>query len=217
MPLFRAQAIFPFFTNLPRDVVVNQFHFLDDSADPAEVVADEIQLKLDEFYGDLYAAAVYRAGYINWASAYLKIFDLSQPTPRVPIIRPLTLPGDVSTTSKIPTEVACVLSFSAATQSGVPHQRIHNRIFLGGITDSMLDAGSASTFPRFNSSWVISVAAAAAALTPIETAATRWVQVSNAGGVTAVRPIVSGWVDNGPDTQRRRSVDASARQPWVAI
>lgn len=216
MPLFRAQVILPYFTNLPTDVVVNQFHFLDDTTADFEVIAEDIRSQLSDFYEAIYLGATHKVPYINWAAAVVKVFRLSDAPPRVPIILNLGLIGTATATTNIPTEVALVVSFHAAPQSGVRYQRLYNRIFLGGIPNAWLADATAAHFPRFSAATVSRIAAAAVLLTPNPLAATRWVQVSQAGGVTAVRPISGGWIDNGPDTQRRRSVLADARTPWVA-
>lgn len=215
MPLLRAQTILPMFTNLPKDVVVNQTHWLADEID-IEDACDDIATMLTSFYTTVYGAASARVNYINWPAATIKIFNLAEPTPRVPYIRSLGFTTAGTGTSTIPTEVACVLTFRAEATSGVPFQRLYNRIYLGALPSTALQASTASEFPRFSSSFLAQVQSAAATLTGIPTYLTRWVQVSNAGPVTAVRPIVGGWVDNGPDTQRRRSVLASARNNWAA-
>lgn len=215
MPLYKAQAILPFFTNLPTDVINNQFHFLDDTTDSHDVVAQDIADQLTRFYTDVYLTApTGRVGYIDWAQAHVKVFKLSDPTPRVPVIKPLIFSAGTGS-STIPTEVACVLTWSAAPESGVRYQRLYNRIYLGGIPNTFMDQSAADQFPRFLPAVTSRIAAAAAtlAIAAIPTP-TQWVQVSNAGGVTAVRQIVGGWVDNGPDTQRRRSVLATLRSNW---
>ena len=47
----------------------------------------------------------------------------------------------------------------------------------------------------------------------------RWIQWgrSGPGGTYTGREIIGGFVDNGPDTQRRRSVDYSVRTDWVPV
>lgn len=217
MALFRAQAIFPYFTGQPTDVAINQFHFLYDTEtglEPASVAAH-----VASFYDDIFpaAGATSRANYVDWPLAQVKVFDLSQPTPRVPYVFNMgyATPGTAAQTA--PTEVATVLSFHAAPESGVRFQRLYNRIFIpmigfaGSITASAADA-----FPTLSAGWVTSVRNAAIALLAAadDTTVGQWVQVSKATGLTVTRPIVGGWVDNSPDTQRRRSVLASSRNTW---
>jgi hypothetical protein len=70
-------------------------------------------------------------------------------------------------------------------------------------------------FPRIAPSMITRINTAADLLVGPLTYDVQWVQVSQAGGVTEARPIVGGWTDNSPDTQRRRSVLATTRNTWV--
>lgn len=206
-----SQAIFPFYTGIPRDVITNTFHFLwDEEVSDKETVATEINARLDTFYTYIYD--VYSANYINFSNGRSEHFFQFEPTPRVPVVR--TLAVDVTeSTSTIPTEVACVVSFHAAPVSGVDRRRLHNRIYLGGLRDA-ITASSTTSFPVFSTAFLTRVTDAAEALLAGNTGALDWVQHSTAGGSPATRTIVGGWVDNSPDTQRRRSVNASVRTLW---
>lgn len=200
MPLFRAQAIFPMFTNLPRDVIQNNFHFVSD--EPTEAVVAAVAGRLSAFYQTATVAASNRANYVNWEQAYVKVFNMSDPPPRVPAELGLAIPAGTGATN-IPTEVAMVMTFQAAPQSGVAYQRLYNRIYLGGLANGWLSVSAADAFPRFAPTFITAVCTAAENLLTANTVD------------PAVREIVGGWVDNGPDTQRRRSVDSSARTNWV--
>lgn len=214
MALYRAQAILPYFTNLPKDVVVNQFHFRND-VDDAETAADDIQTLLRLFYESVYGiAGTNRVTYINWPLAKIKVFDLADPTPRVPMMRTFNFGSAGTNAAMCPTEVACVLSFHAAPESGTPFQRLYNRIFLGGISHGFIQASSGSSYPVFTSGWITLVTNGALNLADGE-GNTSWRQVSEATGLIAARPVVGGWVDNSPDTQRRRSVVSTLRNTWT--
>jgi len=216
MVLYRAQVILPYFTNLPTDVIVNQFHY-EMTTTVLATAAAAIGGQLDTFYKALYPnAAASRVNYIDWPMATVKVFKLSDPTPRIPAIVTLgyTTAGTLSST--IPTEVACVVSWNAAAQSGVRFQRLYNRIYLGAVTSAMMASSAVDNYPRFTSSWLTTATNAAKVLRDANTVDRMWVQVSNAGGNPVSRQIAGGWVDDGPDTQRRRSVLASLRTSWVA-
>lgn len=215
MPLYRAQAIFPFFTNLPGDVIANQFHFIDDTGATDEAIAYDITQQLAAFYNTIFPLSADKPLYIDWTKAYVKVFNLSDPPPRVPYINVMALTTGTGA-STVPTEVACVLSFHAAPISGVRFQRLYNRIFLGGLMMNAFTPAAADEFPRFANAFIAKVITAAEDLVDRTGKSTYWVQVSEATGVTAVREIVGGWVDNSPDTQRRRSVNATLRSPWDA-
>lgn len=216
MPLVRAQVILPFFTNLPTDVIVNGFHFERNSVD-RETAADEIQNLLQTFYETVYGNTTARANYIDWPDAVVKCFYLEDPTPRIPEIRNLGIVGNGTAASAVPTEVACVTTWHAAPQSGVRYQSLYNRIYLGGITTSHITTSGVDQFPRFTPTFIGNVNSAAAGLLDQSLiVGVEWRQVGRAGAspLTVSRPITGGWTDNGPDTQRRRSVLANSRANW---
>nr|CRY96677.1 hypothetical protein [uncultured prokaryote] len=208
----------PMFTNLPTDVIVNQLHF-EAAPEDIEEVGDEIWTNLKTFYTAIYGSAnTARANYIDWTLMVVKVFKLSDPTPRIPWISPSFGFTAGTAVTTIPTEVACVLSFHAAPQSGVRYQRLYNRIYLGAIVPSMMTASAVDDFPRFSTAFCTQVGNAARTLLEAgELGGALWRQVSNASGTQIAREVVGGWVDNGPDTQRRRSVLASMRNNWVPI
>lgn len=214
MALMRVQVVFPFFTNLPTDVFVNQFHFDALNVTHAQA-ADEIQDRLLVFYNAVYGTASNRVSYILWSLAQVKVFNLDDSVPRVPEVRDLGMTGDGLTSSSIPTEVAMVFSFHAEPESGVRFQRLYNRIYLGGVAPAWITGSTTSAFPRFSGDQVGVVQGAAELLWDLNDIDVRWKQVSNAGGSTVSREIVGGWIDNSPDTQRRRSVLASERGVWT--
>lgn len=215
---FQVQLILPMYTGLPRDVIVNTFHFLGDDEQSAEdvsiLLAPDFVTLINGCYG---TSTPSKSPYVKWADGKIKVYDLSQPKPRVPAeAAVVTAAGSESTT--VPTEVACVATFRAAPEAGTIYQRLYNRVYLGGIANSWMSPAGGATFPRFSPTKVAAVAAAfeafhAAVGGPSEIP--RWMQKSSASGLDELRPIVGGWVDDGPDTQRRRSVLASARTVWT--
>lgn len=216
MPLYRVQTIMPMFTNLPTDVCVNQFHFLATSEDLA-ATATSIAARLQTFWRDIYGTTqADRVNYIDWPNMVAKVFKLDDPTPRVPAIRNLGYTNAGTAVSTIPTEVACVLSFQAAPESGVRFQRLYNRVFIGGLPNVAFTGSAVDEFPRLSTAWTVKTNSAMSNLRVANTSGLQWVQVSGATGAPVVRTIVGGWTDNGPDTQRRRSVLASVRTTWVA-
>jgi hypothetical protein len=107
-----------------------------------------------------------------------------------------------------------VLSYHAAPESGVPRQRLHNRIYLGGLGSSAIAASGGVGFPVISSSLRTAVATAADNMAVASDGALAWVQRSLTPTLTN-RAIVGGWIDNEPDTQRRRGVDPGTRTSWV--
>jgi hypothetical protein len=212
MSILRAQTQFPMFTGIPRDVISNTIHFDWDETLTLADAATEIASRLTTFYTSAYNGGVYRANYVNWANGTVEVSDLSGPTPRIPEVRSV-IPTGAAAASTLPTEVACVLTFAAAETGGVVRQRLYNRIYLGGLEEACMTAGSAATFPAFGTPFMDFVGNAAAALLLENDTFLSWIQYSPTAGVA--RPITRGWVDNAPDTQRRRSVEASTRSTWL--
>lgn len=221
MKLMHVQAIFPYFTNLPTDVTVNGFHFIVDDSEDKETTADAVRPRLTAFYTDVYGNASSRVAWVDWAQAYIKVFDMAEGTPRIPAERNLAISAGTQTTSTVPTEVACVATFRAAPESGVRFQSLYNRIYLGNLSTSALTAGTADQFPRFQPTFCSGIVAAMNTLRTANSGAEghfQWIQygrASSSSPLMVARPIVGGWVDNGPDTQRRRSVLASLRTNWT--
>jgi len=207
--------VLPYFSGNDRDVITNQFHFEGIFASNADAAA-EIATRLSSFYGAFYpAAGTNRVNYVDWEAAYLKVFNLDDTSPRIPEIETGFWTGAGLNGSSIPTEVACVLSWQAAPASGVPFQRLYNRIYLGALPSFSIDISTASTFPVFDPTWVGDVNTGATALADLNDATCDWVQYSTAGGVPVARTITGGWVDDSPDSQRRRSVDATTKTTWA--
>lgn len=205
--------MFPFFTNLPEDVITNTTHWLTDDTDTPAAAANIINARLSTFYEAVYSGAR-GASYVNWSGARTRVWNLGDAPPRQPVydeIMPITV---ALTNSQLPTEVAVVVSYHAAPVSGVPPARLRNRFYLGGFSTGVMALSAANAFPTIAVQAQEQIAAAAAALLAANTAEISWVTASSASGLTITSQIQGGWVDNSPDTQRRRSVEATGRELW---
>jgi len=177
--------------------------------DPYETVIAALATKISAFYDYIYGIHDI-ANYCLLDSAWINFYDMSEPEPRVPTRIDMVTPNVTYSTSVIPTEVACVLSFHGPESSGTNPRRRRGRIYLPGIDETLLTQSPAASYPTFATAWVTRILAAAAVLMNDSTGAdTPWSVYSptDAAYVT----ITGGWVDNSPDTQRRRSVKASVR------
>lgn len=221
MPIYRAQVILPMFTGKARDVVTNTFHFTEDVlVDSDPFITEAISTLLIGFYEDVYpSSASLRCNYIDWLSATVKVANLSDPIPR-PIYEYGMAYGSAGTlVSDIPTEVAICASFRAAAVPGIRYQSLYNRVYLGALGGNVIAPSTASSFPVVNPDFVTTVNSAMEdLLTASNTAIIPWRQVgaNGFGGSLVPRDIIGGFVDNSPDTQRRRSVDASIKTSWTA-
>ena len=210
----RAQCVIPYFTGLPEDVITNTWHFENLTTMDLAAISAAVQPALVDFYQEIYAGSWSRASHLG-ASAqwHTNWYDLADPPPRPPLTLPLMPTTIAVSASQVPTEVACVLSFQADPQAGVPQARRRGRIFLGGAAGAWMTAGSASTFPSFATVFTQAVAAAAETLRDAVLAAgARWVVYSPTTDLTSL--VSNGWVDNECDTQRRRGVEATVRTLW---
>jgi hypothetical protein len=211
MAILRAQAIFPMFTGIPRDVITNTMHFSWDESGTFAAAATEVAARLTTFFNGVYDGA-YHANYVVWPSGTVEVTNLDDPTPRIPEVRPLVVTGSPGN-STLPTECAVVMTYAAAETGGVIRQRLYNRIYIGGLMQTAMSAGTVASFPTIVGVFRDRVSNAANALLLENDALLQWIQFSPTAGVA--RAITRGWVDNSPDTQRRRSVDASARTTWL--
>ena len=106
----------------------------------------------------------------------------------------------------LPREVAACLSFQGARAAGAPQARRRGRVYLGPLSTNALTGELIAT------GMLTAVASAANTLRtaiPAIAADCWWGVWSHAE--SHLVPIVDGWVDNAPDTQRRRGVKASSR------
>lgn len=213
MPTYRCQVVFPMFTNFPSDVITNTLHF--DPLTPLDMAATAaiVNPLLRTFYNSIYDTTYPMANYMVPLIAEFRWYDLAAPPPRAPLVfdAGLTLSTAVS---NVPTEVAMVLSFQAPQVSGSPQARRRGRIYLGALTSAWISNGSTSSFPNFNGGARANVTTAASTFANACTAGgVRWSVWSPTDQASAL--VTNGWVDDSPDTQRRRSVDPSLRLTWT--
>lgn len=213
MPHITAQVILPYFTNIPSDVVTNTWTFDNVTPVTLEVAGDTLQPLLDDFYRAISTAGGF-ANYLNIGTARVNFYRSDSPIPRVPYSRPLwdgSPPATVA--SNLPTEVAMVLSFQGDREPGTPQARQRGRVFLGALASGAINASTASTFPLWTAALRNGAVAAAEALRDAAALANLpWSVYSRVD--QRVVHVTNGWVDNAPDTQRRRSIDSTARTIW---
>jgi hypothetical protein len=200
MPNFRGQVRLQGASMLPEDVYVNTFHFvrLDTLSEAADVVGPQLNT-LYQTLGAVIPTYVQRAGEVRF-------YDLADPEPRVPEIRPITLPAP-SGSATLPFEVALVVSFH-----GTPPvtARRRGRVYIGPLTGSALTTGGSTTEPTVATATIVSFAAAFQA----------FLDTGNGWSIRSIVPtenfvsVDRGWIDNEFDTQRRRGHDATERTLW---
>lgn len=211
--LIRAQVTLPYTSNIPKDCITNTWYFSGWPAVSFTDAADAAAAGLVQFYDTVYVTAGC-ATYVNRGGAFCRCYDMSTPEPRVPYEPSFTLSTANTQQTAIPTEVACVLSFQADKEAGEPQARRRGRIYLGGVTNGVGQwIGNNPSFPVFDAVALNAITSAAEDLADliIGEEAT-WVVYSPTNGTWA--QVTNGWVDSSPDTQRRRSVEATSRTLW---
>jgi hypothetical protein len=206
MALIRCMVIFDNVSMLPEDRYVNTWWF--EGAGLASVIG-EVAEPLESFYKsnpgtgdtitDMMSASVKR----GTDAAEMRFYDMAHDEPRSPVIRKWTVPPHVSV-EKLPNEVSICLSFKAAGNRA----RERGRVYLGPWRSGILSQSPEDSRPQ---TWAVDCIAEAAEdfLAAVSPA---WVVHSEKYDETF--PVVSGWVDNAWDIQRRRGADPTTRRLW---
>jgi hypothetical protein len=200
MPLLDVQVSLRPVNNLPEDWITNVWHFDDGPGTSTEWIA--IADQLEDFYlvlRDFLPSVI--AGTGHW----IRMYRVSDPKPRAPIAEfPLTIPAPSG--SPLPLEIAAVLSYEAAQISGIPQARRRGRVYLGPF-----NGGVIGTDGRFTTGFLNTMVAAALALLEDSQASVTWKWSTHSRVLGTGAEVNNGWMDNEPDTQRRRGRDATAR------
>lgn len=220
--LMRAQVSIPLDSGIPEDAVMNVWHFDgDDSEEDDAAYHSCVMDLLTDFYNAVDGVIFGQ----NVASpATVKIYDMRDPTPRVPeftgtiAIAPLASGIDLT----LPNEVAICLSFQATPTSGVNQARRRGRVYLGPIHYAAAEMVGSQARPTAAARTAIADAAEAmlaGAPLPVAVGSVKWAIYSPTTDLTgtvddAFNDVVSGWVDNSFDTQRRRGGAPSSRTLW---
>jgi hypothetical protein len=214
------QVTFANVTALPEDNIVNTWHVLADDATAGGLAAalGIAATRLIDFYtagaGTADKVSSYFTNKIsNTADAHhIKAYDLTTPSPRVPIIDATFSRVAAASATRVPDEVALCLSYQADKVAGTPQSRRRGRIYLGPLNGQAQNAGD-GTLPA--TAFMNAVAARAAALAGASDTDAEWTWVVHSAKYGTDATVTNGWVDNAFDTQRRRGQRATARTTWT--
>lgn len=206
---------------LPQDTIVNDFAFRRAAGAPSDAQLDQLMFYVGEFFRAGEVAADRVGHYISeWISrevtheiaAYkIQAGNLGSPARTMDWLGPVAS----GTQTSMPPEVAAVVSFhgnltGVQEEAGAtrPRARRRGRIFVGplnglAIDEHLPDARLAAFFTGVLRSQCVDLADNVAAL------GWSWSVWSRANA--ELYPVVGGWTDNAPDTQRRRGVQPTAR------
>ncbi len=204
MAIMRVQTVLKYPSNLPRDVVSNQWAF-DGPVDDATTLA--ISNAIKGFYDAIRSSTLSNqiAG-----SGHLNKFSVLPPlVPNYPFKEYTWAFATAPSATSLPPECAIVLSFQGTKSPGFEQARRRGRIYLGPCSTGASTGGSPT----------------AATVTAIANAASAFKTAIDgiAGGVTwgvwsstdqELVPIDNGWVDAEFDTQRSRGIRTTTRTTW---
>lgn len=202
MPFYTAQMELKMASNVTADSAVNTLHFA--GSVPA-TDAPLIQTAMFSLYDDLrviYGNSVAQNGHV------LKVYDLDDPQPRVPILESVYNFTSAPAVATLPHQVAVCMSYQADRISGTPQARRRGRIYLGPLnTDNLTTAG------RVLPARITVINNAAEDLLAFTSAqAIDWVAYSPTDGTGDL--VTNGWCDDTFDIQRRRQRTPVTRNVW---
>ncbi len=215
--LYRAQVVFQNISMKPEDVFTNTWYFRNDlvGGDPGGM-ADNIKTALTAFYfSTSQDIGPYLSPKLRREGAVIKIYDLGQPIPRVPLSRTISVSAAGTSALSLPNEVAIVLSFYATNNR--PRRR--GRVYLGPWNSSALAPASNTEADARPVNTLRSIIANRATNLMNTTLPLQWM-VRSLGGtkVPLEQPgayeVTAGWIDDAFDTQRRRGAASMSRTPW---
>nr|CRY97273.1 hypothetical protein [uncultured prokaryote] len=203
MAVYRCNITFQTTTGVPADKCVNTMWFDDGEigVPMLELIADDLVAFFDTIQ-DIYSVYTPKAGHT------FDFYKQSDPEPRAPAY---SAPWEFTvapTGTVLPLEVACVMSYQGDPISGVNQQTRRNRIYLGPLSNIVVASSG-----RFDASIPPLIAGAGADLIDASLASGYdWVAFSTKLNTGTL--VTNGWVDNEPDTQRRRGRDATLRSTF---
>lgn len=220
--LLRCEIRWKRLTGVARDDQINTF-FVGTStlSDPDLLTAAQgAQVNMRNFLDGFMSSHIFAGAPL----AHRLIFNMLDAEPRIPIDEGDMGAGSLSAAEALPEEVSMVVSFEGPHISGESQRRRRGRMYLPTFT---VDDVTHTTSVVWASGAVSNAVAMMEALTgDLETAGAHLVVFSRvaaaaAGGTLlnqarAGATIVSnGWVDDEPDTQRRRGRPSGTRTAWT--
>lgn len=215
--VLRVQAVFERDTALPEDRVINTWHFDYPTAGRTAAIAG-ITTALNNFYrtvpsGSTADVETFLSPTFSgvWS---LRFYDLEDEKPRIPVeVTAMTniAPGS----SPLPDEVSMCLSFRAAIASGDNPRRRKGRVYIGPLAAGSATIGSDGK-PATGANLIVqTLKAAGSALRDASLATADWSWCVYSEADDAAYPVVTGWVDNAFDIQRRRGLAPTTRSNFT--
>lgn len=214
MAILRLQHSFQGLSGLPEDQFVNTFHFV--PATLASVVLADLALAVKGFYSqapltETQSITDYMAGTSDAEGARIKIYDMADAKPRVPLYDETYNPTSSGQgTINLPNELACCLSFSAPPIAGIPPPQLRGRIYLGPFCSAALTGGGLGVESTVDLGLRNIIVKSAVELgNSADGVGAPWAVYSPTRGAAA--ELSRFWADDAWDIQRRRGIKPSER------
>jgi hypothetical protein len=223
---YRAQLTLPNDNGLPRDAVVNTWHFLGTDAVSDAVNATDMLAQLDAFYTGWVPS--WGSSAVDWANSLVKFYVFEDSPPRIPFYEAGISPGTPpSANYDYPPDVAICLSMQAERISGANMRRRRGRVYLGPVSNgtgdservqtSMADGIAAQADSAFFGSGLCQLAVYSPYThhdVPVGGNIKDYPDEDPSMLLLSFHEVVRVWVDNEYDTQRRRGLKASYRKTY---
>lgn len=218
---WQVQVVLQHTTNIPRDVSVNTFAFHWPNETPPDWEGGHgaiLTAPVRRFYNnpeggnsisDVLSGRISRVTNACKFNVYEAMTSNAEPVWSTN----WTLGPPVAGQNALPYEVAVAASFQGAPTVSMPQRRRRGRVFLGPLNGAALQmtSDSCEVMGQFRTT----IANACETLldeTNNETNPFIWCVWSRVAGLLV--PITNGWVNNEPDTQRRRQDRPTSRTTW---
>jgi hypothetical protein len=192
-------------SGLPTDQFVNNWHF--DSIGAATDF-DNVRDMLEDFYATGTSGTSVVGGFSPLLNhtCQIKAYNLEHDKPRAPVYASSFTTNLFGGGLSLPFECAVCFSFETRRESGVLQARRRNRVYLGPLATSTVDATG-----RVVATYRTNVINAGKALHDAALAATAWDWKVWSGTDNSDHPVDHLWIDDAFDTQRRRGLTATGR------
>lgn len=212
MAIYKAQVSLPRTNGIPADTATNTTHWRRGTT-TEDLFVLAVRGALETFYDALNTVDIF-SNQVVLNQAKLKIYDLADPEPQVPVFDgTLGYTGANPTGNPLPSEVAVCLSWTGEPMSGVAASRRRGRTFLGPVNTACQQTADRDTLDPTKRDGI--AAAGAQLCGPLTSDGEEGLVIYSHTAATAFR-VIGGFVDNAFDTQRRRGKKATTRATFVA-
>lgn len=207
MPVVRAQVQYPTLTGLAEDVQQNVFHLFSASATLTQIATAFMANYLDV----VVAQGAWMSSQIFEDTFLVDFYDMADAEPRVPYQSSEFGSVSMSAGTSLPLEATMCVSFAGPVVSGANPARRRGRVYLPTPITSSIDTSTGKVV--WDSAYINEVRTAFVSFAEGLDDASPSVQLvvysptADAEGATlteATTIATRGWIDDEPDTQRRR-------------